>query len=187
VGTGGVRATRTAEVHHHLPALLREAAKKWALDELPRRRGDGAASVLRSLVGSVVRLSHSLRGSRADHGEHPAVLGRADIESFLQRQCYLVSTGVCNPELRARTCREVKQFLGRIRVLGLTRPGSPAAGLGCDFTLAFGDIPAEPERGETGQDLPTPITQQLCAQLPLLEHGPSGREIRVAVELLMDT
>ena len=28
---------------------------------------------------------------------------------------------------------------------------------------------------------------QLCAQLPLLEYGPSGREIRVAVELLTDT
>ena len=28
---------------------------------------------------------------------------------------------------------------------------------------------------------------QLCEQLPVLERGPSGREIRVAVELLMDT
>ena len=35
---------------------LRQAAKRWATDELPRRRGDGAASVLRSLLAGVVRL-----------------------------------------------------------------------------------------------------------------------------------
>ena len=166
---------------------LREAAKRWAADELPRRRGDGAASVLRSLLAGVVRLSQSLRGSRPDHGDHPALLGRGDIESFLHRMSYLVSTGECSPELRAKTCRDVKRILARIRALGLTRPGGPAAGLGCDFTLACGDIPAEPERGEPGRDLPAEIMAQLCEQLPVLQRGPSGREIRVAVELLMDT
>ena len=100
---------------------------------------------------------------------------------------YLVATGECSPELRAKTCRDVKRILARIRALGLTRPGGPAAGLGCDFTLACGDIPAEPERGEPGRDLPASIMAQLCEQLPVLERGPSGREIRVAVELLMDT
>lgn len=159
---------------------LRQAAKRWATDELPRRRGDGAASVLRSLLAGVVRLSRSLRGSRPDHGDHPALLGRRDIESFLHRMSYLVSTGECSPELRAKTCRDVKRILARIRALGLTRPGGPAAGLGCDFTLACGDIPAEPERGEPGRDLPASIMQQLCEQLPVLERGPSGREIRVA-------
>ena len=166
---------------------LREAAKRWASDELPRRRGDGAAHVMRSLLAGVVRLSQSLRGSRPDHGDHPALLGRRDIESFLHRMSYLVSTGECSPELRAKTCRDVKRILARIRALGLTRPGGPAAGLGCDFTLACGDIPAEPERGEPGRDLPASIMAQLCEQLPVLQRGPSGREIRVAVELLMDT
>ena len=166
---------------------LREAAKRWAADELPRRRGDNPASVLRSLLAGVVRLSQSLRGSRPDHGDHPALLGRRDIESFLHRMSYLVSTGECSPELRAKTCRDVKRILARIRALGLTRPRGPAAGLGCDFTLACGDIPAEPERGEPGRDLPAAIMAQLCEQLPVLERGPSGREIRVAVELLMDT
>ena len=56
---------------------LRQAAKRWATDELPRRRGDGAASVLRSLLAGVVRLSQSLRGSRPDHGDHPALLDAA--------------------------------------------------------------------------------------------------------------
>ncbi len=100
---------------------------------------------------------------------------------------YLVSTGQCSPELRAKTCRDVKRILGRTRALGLTRPSGPAAGLGCDFTLACGDIPAEPERGEPCRDLPAAIMQQLCEQLPVLQRGPSGGEIRVAVELLMDT
>lgn len=166
---------------------LREAAKRWATDELPRRRGDGAASVLRSLLAGVVRLSQSLRGSRPDHGVHPALLERGDIESFLHRLGYLVSIGECSPELRAKTGRDVKRFLGRIRALGLTRPGGPAAGLGCDFTLAYRDVPADPERGEPGRDLPTAIMTQLCEQLPLLQRGPSGPEIQVAVELLMDT
>jgi len=166
---------------------LREVTKRWAADELPRHRVNGAGSVLRGLVGSVVRLSRSLQGSRADHGNHPVVLARGDIESFLHRQAYLASIGECSPELRARVCRDVKRILGRIRALGLTRPGGPAAGLGDDFTLAFGDIPTEPERGEPGRDLPAPIMRQLCEHLPGLEHGPSGREIRVAVELLIDT
>jgi len=166
---------------------LRQAAKRWATDELPRRRGDNPAHVMRSLLAALVRLSQSLRAGRPDHGDHPALLGRGDIESFLHRMSYLVSTGECSPELRAKTCRDVKRILARIRALGLTRPGGPAAGLGCDFTLACGDIPAEPERGEPGRDLPASIMAQLCEQLPVLQRGPSGREIRVAVELLMDT
>jgi integrase len=166
---------------------LREAAKRWAADELPRHRSNGAGAVMRGLVGSVARLSHSLRANRRDDGDHPAVLGRGDIESFLHRLTYLASIGECSPELRVKICRDVKRILARIRALGLTRSGGPAAGLGEDFILTFGDIPAEPERGEPGRDLPTAIMRQLCEYLPLLDHGPSGREIRLAAELLMDT
>lgn len=142
---------------------------------------------MHSRVGSLAQLSRSLRSSRADHGDRPAALERADIESFLHRLGYLASVGECSPELRVKICRDAKRVLGRIRALGLTRPGGPTAELGDDFTLACGDIPAEPERGEPGRNLPAAIMAQLCEQLPLLEHGPSGYEIRVAVELLMDT
>jgi integrase len=166
---------------------LREAIKWWAADELPRRRGNGAGSVMRGRVTSLAELSQSLRANRADHGDDPTVLGRTDIESFLHRLTYLVSTGKCSPEQRARICRDVKRILGRIRALRLTQPDGPAAGLGDDFVLAAGDVPAEPERGEPGRDLPAAITRQLCGQLARLERGPSGPEIRVAVELLMDT
>ena len=84
------------------PSWLRDTVKRWAADELPRRRGDGAGSVLRRLLAGVVRLSQSLRGSRPDHGEDPALLGRGDIESFLHRIGYLVSTGEASPELRVK-------------------------------------------------------------------------------------
>jgi site-specific recombinase XerD len=115
-------------------------------------------------------------------------LGRTDIESLLHRLAYLASIGRVSPELRVKTCRDVKRVIDRVRSLGLTRPGGPAAGLGEDFTLASCDIPAEPERGEPGRDLPSSIMRQLCQQLRLLESGqPSSREIRLAVELLIDT
>lgn len=166
---------------------LREALKVWATDEMPRRRGDGAGRVMRSLVTSVAQLSQSLRANRADYGDHPAALGRKDIESFLHRLTYLAGTGECSPDLRVKTCRDIKRMLARIRALGLTRPGGPAAGLGQDFILASGDIPAEPERGEPGRDLPAQVMAQLVEQLPRLEGGPSGPQVRLAVELLMDT
>jgi integrase len=167
---------------------LRESVKRWAADELPRHRGSGVGNVMRSLVGCMVRLSRSLHASRPDHGNHPADLERGDIESLLHRLAYLASVGELSPELRAKTCRNIKRVLDRIRALRLTRPGGPAAGLGDDFTLASGDIPAEPERGEPGRDLPLPIVRQLCQHLSRLENGqPSSREIRLAVELLIDT
>ncbi len=166
---------------------LRETVKRFAAHELPRHRAGQAGNVMRSLVGSMARLSASLRATRDDHGDLPGLLGRRDIETFLHRLAYLTSAGECSPQLRTTVCRDVRRILGRIRALGLTRPGGPAAGLGEDFTLAFGDIPAAPERPEPGRDLPAEVMRQLCGHLPLLEQEPSGQEIRCAVELLTDT
>jgi hypothetical protein len=123
---------------------LREATKRWAADELPGRRGSGAGTVMRGLVGSMTRLSQSLRANRADHGDDPAALGRADIESFLHRLAYLASTGECSLEQRARICRDVKRILGRIRALGLTRPGGPAAELSDDLSSPRATFPPSP-------------------------------------------
>ncbi len=49
-------------------------------DDLPRRRGKVAAGPLRHYLTSLAALSASLHGARPDHGEDPALLGRADIE-----------------------------------------------------------------------------------------------------------
>ncbi|MGH3628555.1 MAG: site-specific integrase, partial [Sciscionella sp.] len=74
-------------------AWLREAAKRWATDDLPKRRvragrRTSAGLAVRHYIGCLTRLSESLR-MRDDRGDHPAVLGRADMEAFLHRLAYL--------------------------------------------------------------------------------------------------
>jgi hypothetical protein len=44
---------------------LREAAKRWAADEMPRHRGDGAGPVMRGLVGSLAVAKPARRPSRS--------------------------------------------------------------------------------------------------------------------------
>ena len=80
-------------------------------------------------------------------------------------------------------CRDVREVLAGIRALGLTRPGQTAAGLAGDFAVERGDIPAEPERGEPGRDLPPEIMAVLCANLDTLEPV----EVRVATQIGIDT
>jgi integrase len=165
---------------------LREAAKRWAADDLPRRRGKVPATQVRHRLGSLAVLSDSLHGSRADHGDDPALLGRADVESFLHRLAFLASQGRVSAGARTRTCREVRRLLDQFRALGLTRPAGPAAGLPGEFTVFSADIPLTPEAPERGRDLPPEIMRQLCGHLPALEQL-SSRETRVAAELMIDT
>jgi len=166
---------------------LRESAKRWAAHDLPRRRGKQAGARLNEIVGAVARLSSALRASRADHGEDPAALGRADIETFLHRLAFLAADGQLSAYCRTKTCQDTGRVLAEIRALGLTRPGGPASGLAQDFTLTAGDVPAKPDPGEPGRDVPAEIMRQICGHLPELEHPVSSRETRIAVELLMDT
>jgi integrase len=166
---------------------LREAAKRWAADNLPKRRvragrRTSAGLAVRHHIGCLARLSESLR-MRADRGEHPAVLGRADMEAFLHRLAYLESVGQISGDARIRACREVRAVLTRIRTMGLTRPGGISAGLGEDFAIGQADVPTEPEPGEPNRDLPPEIMQQLCARLDRL----TSPQMRTAVELAIDT
>ena len=166
---------------------LREAAKRWAADDLPKRRiragrRTGAGLAVRHHVGCLMRLSESLR-MRPDRGEHPAVLGRGDMEAFLHRLAYQQSAGQITADARIRACREVRHVLTRIRAMGLTRPSGIAAGLGEDFAIGVGDIPTEPEPAEPGRDLPPEIMRQLCAQLDEL----CSAEMRTGTELAIDT
>lgn len=166
---------------------LRETAKRWAADDLPKRRINpgrvtSGGLALRHHIGCLARLSQSLR-MRPDRGEQPAALGRADMEAFLQRLAYLHSAGQISGDARIRGCREVKHVLTQARLMGLTRPGGPAVGLGEDFAIHLGDIPVQPALGERGKDLPAEVMRQLCQQLHLLP----GPEIRTAVELAIDT
>jgi integrase len=160
---------------------LREAAKAWAAEELPRHRGGGAAKV-REKISAAARLSESLR-CRDDRGDDPAVLGRTDAEAFLNRLGYLESEGRISRYQRNVLCRGARFILTGIRALGLTRPGRPAAGLPGDFAVGAGDIPADPVRGEPGRDLPAGVMNQLCAGLDSLEPA----EVRTAIAIAIDT
>jgi integrase len=166
---------------------LRAAAKRWAADDLPKRRiragrRTSGGLAVRHHVGAVARLSESLR-ARPDRGEHPAALGRVDMDGFLNRLAFLESAGRISADARIRACREVRHVLTRVRAMGLTRPGAPAAGLGEDFTLGVSDIPAEPEPAEPGRDLPAEIMRQLCAHLDAL----TSPQMRTGIELAIDT
>jgi integrase len=163
---------------------LRESAKRWAIDDLPRRRGHRVEGVVRHHISCLSKLSQSLR-MRPDRGDDPAALGRADIENFLNRLAYQHANGQISIDARIRSVSQLKTIFGRIRAQGLTRPGGPAAGLGDDFVLLRGDIPPTPER-EPGRDLPPEIMRQLCKQLPAL-NDVASQEVRIAVELLIDT
>jgi integrase len=170
---------------------LREAAKKWVAHDLPRHRGRQAGGHLGVMVTAAGRLSASLRAHRDDHGDDPAVLGRTDIEAFLHRLAFLAADGQISASTRVTTCQSVRRLLTGIRALGLTRPGSPAAGLPDDFSLAPGDVPLKAAPGEPGRDIPAEIMRRLCERLPGLGSGASGAasgtEARTAVELLIDT
>jgi integrase len=163
---------------------LRETAKRWAVDDLPKRRGNRVGGLVRHHLGCLEKLSQSLR-MRPDRGEDPTALGRADIENFLNRLAYQQSDGRIGIDARIRLLQELKTLFARVRSQGLTRPGGPAAGLGDDFVFLRGDVPPVPER-EPGRDLPPEVMRQLCEQLPRLAEYTS-REVRVAVELAIDT
>ncbi|MGH8296840.1 MAG: tyrosine-type recombinase/integrase, partial [Steroidobacteraceae bacterium] len=166
---------------------LKEAAKRWAADDLPRRRirpgrrTSGGLSV-RHHVNCLAMLSESLR-LRPDAGERPSALGRVDMEAFLNRLAYLVSAGRISVDARIRATREVRAVLQRVRAMGLTRPGQIAAGLGEDFTIHREDVPDEPVPARSGRDLPPEVMAQLCAHLDKI----TSLEVRTGIELTIDT
>ena len=67
-----------------------------------------------------------------------------EIESFLHHLAYLESAGQLSQDWRMRICQDVAWVLSRVRGLGLTVSGQPAAGLGADFPLTTGDVPRGP-------------------------------------------
>ena len=166
---------------------LREAAKRWAADDLPKRkirpgRRTSGGLAVRHHIGCLERLSQVLE-LRADRGDVPAALSRTDIDVFLNRLAFLEAAGEISSDARVRACREVRSVLTRIRAMGLTRPGAVAGGLGDDFAIHTADVPVEPEPAEPGRDLPAEIMRQVCAHLDLL----TSVTMRAGIELAIDT
>lgn len=192
-GLGKSRRMDFTDLHQE---WMRRAAKAWVLDAIPRRYGKNIPNALMQMVVCLARLSDSLRIGRADHGDHPAKLGRADITAFLQRLSYLEHTGQIGPLLRVNICRWCARFLREIREMGLTGAGQMLAALPDDFAFRKGDIPRPPDDEDAGRALPREIVAELCRRLPALETArrdgrrgapEDGRHVRIAVEVLIDT
>lgn len=155
-------------------------------NDLPRRRGKGGKSHCQTRISYLGLLSESLVIQREDAGMDIHALGRGDITAFLNRLAFLQSEGQISAKLRPRAVRELRRTLGQMRALGLTRSGQPLHGLPDDFSIAEGDVPGEPEEQAAGRDLPIEVVRHLCEHLDELE-AQAGVEVRVAVELMIDT
>ncbi|MFG2515500.1 tyrosine-type recombinase/integrase [Streptomyces sp. NPDC048584] len=165
---------------------LREAAKSWAVDDVPGRRGHKIRNTVQSQITSLAHLSDSLRLNRADKGTTPQLLGREDVLHFLNRLRFLHEREEISAVRRCRIGRDVRRLLTRMRTLGLDQPGHPLHGLSSDFCLRWEDVPDDPEDTEAGHDLPPEVMRQLCDHLNSLGSG-EDPVIRTVVELLMDT
>jgi hypothetical protein len=164
---------------------LREGAKAWALDDIPRRRGKSGKTTVQRTLKSLSRFSTSLHLSRDDHGVDLPVLGR----TFLGRLSFLNQRGDISGCTQYMTVRDTRRVLTRLRTLGLTKPGQPLHGLADDFALRQEDIPDDPEDSEAGRDLPPEVMRQprvdpgvesagLSATRPRLSQRREGRSLR---------
>jgi integrase len=165
---------------------LRDAAKRWAFTNLPGRRGASGTISVQFRINALAQLSKSLRLQRDDQGNHIGALDRLDITAFTNRMSYLVSLGELSTKSRSEQTRALREVLTRMRTMGLRRPGEPLHGLADDVSLLAEDMPEAPEDTEAGRDLPIEVMRHLCDHLPLLENF-GRRELRVAIELLIDT
>jgi integrase len=168
-------------------AWLRTAAKRWVAEDLPRRRGNNAANIWQYTLSSLVELSTSLKLQRDDQGTCPPSLGRPDIIAFANRLAFLQQCGTVSLKRRIDILRHVRTVLTAARWQGLTRPGHVLAGLPEDFCLRKEDIPRKDRSEGPGRALPPEIMQQLCDGLSQIETITSFGEMRVVIELMMDT
>ncbi|MCX5115247.1 site-specific integrase [Streptomyces sp. NBC_00378] len=166
---------------------LRQAAKDWAAEDVPRRRGGNSTrSVVQERINAIARMSDSLRINRADHGMDLHVLGRDDILTLLTRLLFLQEQGEISARKRGKIVRDLRRVLNSMRSLGMTRPNRTLHGLADDFVIREEDIPDDPEDEEAGKDLPPEVMRQLCEHLDALGAGDTP-EARTITELLMDT
>lgn len=164
---------------------LRELAKQWSRERAPLVH---ARSSQRAVV-SISELSRSLR-RRDDHGQHPALLGRADIALLLARLGRAHASGRMSTYRRAVLIGDVAHFLRGARDLGLGAAGRPMFGLPAEFALTREDVRRTARRPAraAARALPEEVIAQLLDEpaLELLEQM-HGQTTRRAIELLADT
>src|SRR5680860_319928 len=115
---------------------LREVAKRWAADDLPKRRSatSKVGLVVRHHLGCVARLSQSLR-MRPDSGEVPAALGRRDMEAFLHRLAYQQEPAEPGRDLPVEIMRQVCAHVAEL--------SSAAMRTGVELAIDTGHRPEE--------------------------------------------
>lgn len=167
---------------------LRETAKHWAQEEIPRRRGPQAGTLIGTFVKRFALLSESLRLSREDGGANCAVLGRPDIVSLTTWFGLRVETGEMSERSRWLALSQMRRLLGDCRDYGLTKPGRAMFGLPDDFAVTRRDVPPPPDdEDDVGRALPDRVIEILLERLPTMDDIAGNRSARVASELIMRT
>jgi len=164
---------------------LRAATQWWIAEDLPRRRATKTYGVLRDHIRTMGILSTSLRLHRDDDGDDPSQVGRSDILAYLTNQAVDLDRGLLTAPTHLRQLRQIKIVLAQCRDAGLARPGQCMAGLPGEFAIRRSDLPRDPDK-HSWRSLPPEVIRTLDAHLADLEAQHSA-EMRVAVELLMDT
>jgi hypothetical protein len=166
---------------------LRAAAKHWAEEELPRRRGPAVGQMVRTLINHFILLSRSLQLHRDDHGTDLRLLGRRDVLQLTSWMGRLAETGEISQRTRWLKLAQIRRVLRDCRDYGLTRAGQPMHGLPDDYALRRADVPAPPEDDDIGRALPDAVMTTLLQRLPDLETASRNRSVRAATELIMRT
>ncbi|HEX6595435.1 MAG TPA: hypothetical protein VF045_00765 [Acidimicrobiales bacterium] len=161
---------------------LRETTKTWAAHDLPRRRTKRTIPSTTAYVLVAGRLSRFLR-TRADRGDDPAALGRADVEGFLAWLARSEASGKVSSYTRHYHVRKLKMMLEEARSLGLHQRGGPMEGLPEGFAVRRDDMTAVPSPYDPGRALPQMVLDQMRAGADRLEEW-RGRDWRVARDLL---
>ncbi len=168
---------------HLRQAWLREGAKTWARERLATTEHPAR---LDQVIHDLGPLTGSLRRHRADGGDDPMVLGRADALALANDLAHLEAAGGLSRFMRRRVLLDTDQFLRECRSMGLTRVGQPMAGLAEDMVLPFHDRVRAVADGddEQGRALPQVVLDQLLdpAALDRLE-ATFDADTRAMVEL----
>jgi integrase len=138
---------------------LRDGAKAWARERLDTT--DNPAR-LDQVIHDLGPLSESLRRHRADGGDEPRMLGRADVLALSNDLAHLEAAGRLSRFMRRRVQLDTDQFLRQCRSMGLTRAGQPIGGLPEDVMFPSHDrVRGVADDDEQGRALPQIIVDQL--------------------------
>jgi integrase len=165
---------------------LRELVKQWNQQRLVSH----SVGLLRLDAYIAIELSEVLR-LRADGGDDPRLLERADVVDFLVHLRARRLRGEITGGYRRNCVTRLRAMVRDARERGLHRRPGPLAGLDEGFALVDADVPRRLARdleGEPERALPQTVIDQLLASqaIALLREG-AGEAVACALELQMRT